>query len=167
VAYRIGNRLVLIGDHTKTPNDGRKMPAVTTLHQDSETGSKPSYFRGHHWGCISLLVQACDKYFAVPLEATIQEGWTYLVDSDPMRHLPRENCNRRWACMSFYVNRHGEAICINQEISNNYAINESALFILLIFLIRYATITHCKRSQIIQNMRLKKMVWENSHKYLL
>jgi len=89
VAHRIGNRLVLIGDHTKTPKDGRKMPAVTTLHQDSETGSKPSYFRGHHWGCIGILAQACDKYFAVPLWANIQEGLTLLANSDEKRHLPK------------------------------------------------------------------------------
>ena len=48
VAHCINDRLVLVGDHTKTPKDGRKMPAVSTLHQDSETGSKPSYFRGRH-----------------------------------------------------------------------------------------------------------------------
>ena len=42
VADRLGDRLVLLGDHTKTPKNGRKMPAVTTLHQDSETASKPS-----------------------------------------------------------------------------------------------------------------------------
>ena len=89
VACRINNRLVLVGDHTKTPKDGRKMPAVTTLHQDSETGSKPSYFRGHHWGCIGILVQACDKYFAVPLWANIQEGLTLLANSDKKRHLPK------------------------------------------------------------------------------
>ncbi len=89
VAHRVGNRLVLVGDHTKTPKDGRKMPAVTTLHQDSETGSKPSYFRGHHWGCIGILVQACDKYFAVPLWANIQEGLTLLANSDEKRYLPK------------------------------------------------------------------------------
>jgi hypothetical protein len=89
VAHRIGTRLVLIGDHTKTPKDGRKMPAVTTLHQDSETGSKPSYFRGHHWGCIGILVQACDKYFAVPLWANVQEGLALLANSDEKRHLPK------------------------------------------------------------------------------
>ena len=89
VAHCINGRLVLIGDHTKTPKDGRKMPAVSTLHQDSETGSKPSYFRGHHWGCIGILMQACDKYFAVPLWANIQEGLTLLVDSDEKRHLPK------------------------------------------------------------------------------
>jgi len=89
VAYRVANRLVMLGDHTKTPKDGRKMPAVTTLHQDSETGSKPSYFRGHHWGCISLLVQAYDKYSAVPLWATIQEGLTLSSNSDEKRLLPK------------------------------------------------------------------------------
>lgn len=89
VAHCINDRLVLIGDHTKTPKDGRKMPAVSTLHQDSETGSKPSYFRGHHWGCIGILMRACDKYFAVPLWANIQEGMTLLAGSNEKRHLPK------------------------------------------------------------------------------
>jgi len=89
IAHRINDRLVLIGDHTKTPKDGRKMPAVTTLHQDSDTGSKPSHFRGHHWGCIGILMRACEKYFAVPLWANIQEGLTLLANSDEKRHLPK------------------------------------------------------------------------------
>jgi len=79
--------MVLLGDHTKTPKDGRKMPAVTTLHQDSETAGKPSFFRGHHWGCIGMLVQAGGKYFAVPLWANIQEGLALLTksgDSEPL-----------------------------------------------------------------------------------
>ena len=89
VAHLINDRLVLVGDHTKTPKDGRKMPAVATLHQDSETANKPSYFRGHHWGCIGILMQTCDKYFAVPLWANIQEGLTLLANSDEKRHLPK------------------------------------------------------------------------------
>jgi hypothetical protein len=87
VTYRIGDRMVLLGDHTKTPKGGRKMPAVTTLHQDSETTSKPSFFRGHHWGCIGMLVQACGKYFAMPLWANIQEGLALFAksgDSEPL-----------------------------------------------------------------------------------
>jgi len=88
-AYRIGDSMVLIGDHTKTPKDGRKIPAVTTLHQDSETASKPSFFRGHHWGCISMLVQAYDKYFAMPLWANIQEGLALLTDSGGKRSLSK------------------------------------------------------------------------------
>ena len=89
VTYHIDNRMVLVGDHTKTPKDGRKMPAVTTLHQDSETASKPSFFRGHHWGCIGMLLQAYDKYFAVPLWANIQEGLALLADPADRRSLSK------------------------------------------------------------------------------
>ncbi len=71
VVERVDGRLVLLGDHTKQPKDGRRMPAVTTLHQDSETSSKPSFFRGHHWGCLSLLGQVAAKRVALPLWAEI------------------------------------------------------------------------------------------------
>lgn len=71
VVERIAGRPVILGDHTKQPKDGRRMPQITTLHQDSETSSKPSFFRGHHWGCLSLLGQACGKRFALPLWAEI------------------------------------------------------------------------------------------------
>ena len=71
VVERVAGRIVILGDHTKQPKDGRRMPQVTTMHQDSETSSKPSFFRGHHWGCLSLLGQAAGKRFALPLWAEI------------------------------------------------------------------------------------------------
>lgn len=71
VAYAVNNRIVLTGDHTKNVKDGRKIPVVETLHQDSETGSKPSYFRGHHWGCIGLLINAGKKFWSTPMWAEI------------------------------------------------------------------------------------------------
>jgi len=71
VVARVNGRIVLLGDHTKQPKDGRRMPQVTTLHQDSETASKPSFFRGHHWACLSLLGQVLGKRFALPLWAEI------------------------------------------------------------------------------------------------
>jgi len=33
----VEGRAVLLGDHTYVPKDGRRMPGVVTLHQDSET----------------------------------------------------------------------------------------------------------------------------------
>ncbi|MFQ5448566.1 MAG: hypothetical protein ACE5FF_16690 [Saprospiraceae bacterium] len=66
-----GDKIVLVGDHTKVVKDARKMPEVETLHQDSETGSKPSFFRGHHWACISLLIKAKNKYFGAPMWSEI------------------------------------------------------------------------------------------------
>lgn len=50
------------------------MPAVTTLHQDSETASKPGFFRGHQWGCISQLMTDGKKYWSAPLWAQIHQG---------------------------------------------------------------------------------------------
>lgn len=72
--FRHQGRLVLIGDHTKTPKDGRRMPAVVTLHQDSETASKPSFFRGHHWGLVAILTHAAGVFRATPLWAAIHAG---------------------------------------------------------------------------------------------
>ena len=42
-------RVVVIGDHTYISKEGRRMPGVVTLRQDSETQSKPSYFKGQCW----------------------------------------------------------------------------------------------------------------------
>lgn len=71
-AFLVGERAVLFGDHTKVIKDGRRMPGVSTMHQDSETGSKPSFFRGHHWGCLSLLMRrGPERFFATPLWAEI------------------------------------------------------------------------------------------------
>jgi hypothetical protein len=61
---RVNGRLVLLGDDTKTPKDGRRMPGVRTLHQTSETSSKPSYFRGHDIGVLALLTGAQGRFFA-------------------------------------------------------------------------------------------------------
>lgn len=89
ISYRVNGRMVFVADHTKVPKDGRKMPSVTTLHQDSETGSKPSYFRGHHWGCVSVVEKIKDTFSSIPLWATIQEGISSQTDFDKMRYLPK------------------------------------------------------------------------------
>ena len=74
VSWTVNGRNVFTGDHTKTPKDARKMPAVSTLHQDSETASKPSFFRGHHWGCIALVTHVKERFFSTPLWMAIHEG---------------------------------------------------------------------------------------------
>ncbi|OGJ89693.1 MAG: hypothetical protein A2487_01145 [Candidatus Raymondbacteria bacterium RifOxyC12_full_50_8] len=74
VEYQLHDRIVLTGDHTKNVKDGRRIPDVETLHQDSETGSKPSYFRGHHWGCIALLTSVRKKFWSTPMWAEIHRS---------------------------------------------------------------------------------------------
>jgi hypothetical protein len=49
-------RCVLLGEHTYIPMSANKAavcPGVVTIHQESETQSKPSYFRGQWWGLCS------------------------------------------------------------------------------------------------------------------
>lgn len=82
VEYRANGRLVLLGDHTKAPKDGRKIPAVRTLPQDLQTPSKSTFLRGHHWGCVALLLKSADKCFAASLEARIHQGLELFEQSD-------------------------------------------------------------------------------------
>lgn len=63
----VEERLVFLGDHTNQPKDGRRMPGVVTIHQNSETSSKPSYFRGHVWAFLALAMEKAGRRFAVPL----------------------------------------------------------------------------------------------------
>lgn len=67
VALEVNGRAVVLGDHTKQPKDGRKMPETCTMRQDSETSSKPSYFRGHHWGFIAMVSGMPSWPTAIPL----------------------------------------------------------------------------------------------------
>jgi hypothetical protein len=83
VAVMVQGRTVLLGDHTYVVKDARRMPGVVTLHQDSETQSKPTYFRGHHWGLVGLLVGSLAQAFCLPLEARLHQGFAHVRDDDP------------------------------------------------------------------------------------
>jgi hypothetical protein len=45
--YRVGPRLVCLADGIKAPKEGRKMPAVKRLDQQSASNFKPEYIMGH------------------------------------------------------------------------------------------------------------------------
>lgn len=71
---RVNGRLVLVGDGIKIPKSGKKMPGVKLLHQHSESNTKPAFIMGHSLQVVSILVQADQSTFAVPLAARIHEG---------------------------------------------------------------------------------------------
>ena len=77
-AVELAGRKVVLGDHTLAVKDGRKMPGVVSLHEASETQSKPDYFRGQCWGAIGLLVGSFSACFCCPLQLQIQQGWQHL-----------------------------------------------------------------------------------------
>ncbi len=74
---RINGRIILVGDGLKIGKEGRKMPAVKSLHQESENNSKAEYIMGHSCQVIALLVGACQTFFAVPLVSRIHEGLVF------------------------------------------------------------------------------------------
>ena len=57
-AWRVGGRLVVVGDHTNNTKEGRRMPGVRNVHQHSETSSKPDYCRAQQWGALAVVQQA-------------------------------------------------------------------------------------------------------------
>jgi hypothetical protein len=71
---RVNGRFVLVGDGIKVSKQGKKMPAVKLLHQESESNTKAEYIMGHSFQAVSILSQAGDTVFAVPLAARIHEG---------------------------------------------------------------------------------------------
>ena len=75
-------RLVTIGDHTYVPKEGRKIPGVVTLKQDSETQSKPSYFKGQCWGGLALGIGNFSSPFALSLNLQLHQGFVHLAQND-------------------------------------------------------------------------------------
>ena len=70
-----GSRLVCLADGIKAPKEGKLMPAVKMLHQQSASNSKPEYIMGHSFQAISMLVQSASVHVAaVPLTSRIHEG---------------------------------------------------------------------------------------------
>jgi hypothetical protein len=90
----VEEQAVLIGDHTMVAKDGRRMPGVVTLHQDSETQSKPNYFRGHFWGAIGLLIGTPAQPFCLPLSLRIHQGFTHLRQPDTAEKNPETSATR-------------------------------------------------------------------------
>ena len=49
---RVANRVIMLGDHSKVPKEGLRMPGIQTLHQESQNSGKPEYIldsRNHNY----------------------------------------------------------------------------------------------------------------------
>jgi hypothetical protein len=71
---QVNGRLLLVGDGLKVPKEGKNMPAVKKLHQESESNSKANYIFGHSCQAIAILAGVANSIFAVPLISRIHEG---------------------------------------------------------------------------------------------
>lgn len=76
--FEVGSRLVCLADGIKAPKEGKRMPAVKHLHQQSASNTKPEYIMGHSLQAISLLVHSAGgQVAAVPLTSRIHEGLVF------------------------------------------------------------------------------------------
>ena len=53
--YKEGDFHVLVGDGVKQSKEGRRMPGVEKLFQESENSAKPEYIHGHMFGGLGIL----------------------------------------------------------------------------------------------------------------
>jgi hypothetical protein len=71
---RVKGRPILLVDGLKRGKEGRKMPAVKSLHQESGSNSKATFIMGHSLQAVAVLAQAAGVCMAVPVAARIHEG---------------------------------------------------------------------------------------------
>lgn len=82
---KINGRQAFIADAIKTPKEGRRMPGVKKLHQESSNNSKPKFIRGHFFQVVGALVHGVGNYFCIPLVGRIQDG--FKIEQDDERSL--------------------------------------------------------------------------------
>jgi len=71
---RIGGYMLLLGDHIKMPKEGRRMPGVATLHQESGNSGKAEYTEGHIFAHISGVATNGEIHRSMPLMSERQES---------------------------------------------------------------------------------------------
>jgi hypothetical protein len=72
---KVAGAWVCLADGLKAPKEGRKMPAVKKLHQESTNNSKPEFIDGHSFQALALLVRTAGGLVtSIPLTARIHEG---------------------------------------------------------------------------------------------
>ena len=70
----IDGSVILVGDHIKVSKEGRRMPAIEKLHQESQNSGKGAFIEGHLFGFISMIIPGFNR--SIPVMAGIQESKT-------------------------------------------------------------------------------------------
>ena len=76
------NRVLLLGDGTKAAKEGKHMPGVQKLYQESENCSKAPYIFGHMFGGLAVMIGKAASYFAVPVSMDIHLGLSAMSEWD-------------------------------------------------------------------------------------
>ena len=72
--YMEGTFRVLVGDGVKQSKEGRRMPGVKKLFQESENSAKPEYIHGHMFGGLGVLAGNIGSWACIPLSIRLHDG---------------------------------------------------------------------------------------------
>ncbi|BCJ96316.1 hypothetical protein acsn021_38850 [Anaerocolumna cellulosilytica] len=84
--YKEEGYTILIGDGVKQAKEGRHMPGVKKLFQESENSSKPEYIFGYMFGVLAGNVS---KWFCIPLHVNFQDGIQTILSWKAKEEQPR------------------------------------------------------------------------------
>ena len=72
--YKEGNFHILVGEGVKQSKEGRRMPGVKKLFQESENSAKPDYIHGHMFGGLGILAGNPGNWACIPLSIRLHDG---------------------------------------------------------------------------------------------
>jgi hypothetical protein len=78
--HQLKGQRVYVGDGIKVGKEGRKMPGVKGLHQESEDVSKPEWIRGHYFSALGLLLSVEKALFASLIVLKVHDGIEEMED---------------------------------------------------------------------------------------
>jgi hypothetical protein len=81
------------------------------MHEESETQSKPSYFRGQCWGALGLLIGTLSDCFCCPLQLQIHQGFTHLGLTETSGSQPQLKLTGRMVAMAVDFAASHQCLC--------------------------------------------------------
>jgi len=70
---RLGGRVLTIGDHIKIPKEGRRMPGIQLIHQESQNSGKSEFIEGHIYGHVSAVITNGKESRSLPLMTNLHK----------------------------------------------------------------------------------------------
>jgi hypothetical protein len=61
----VNGRVILVRDHIKASKEGRRMPVIEKLHQESQNSGKGAFIEGHLFGFISMILPGFSRSIPV------------------------------------------------------------------------------------------------------
>ena len=72
--WQVAGYIVLLGDHIKISKEGRRMPDIQTMHQESQNSGKAEYIEGHTYGHVSAVITNGKSSRSIPLITELQKS---------------------------------------------------------------------------------------------